>query len=253
MSEEKLLTLTESTLDKVKMQCGHSPTYRRGYDAKMEWTRLRIREGMRYTVALVNGHVAGMMETIPAEYAWRGIEAQGYLFIHCFWVVGKNRDHGYGRKLLSACLEDARGTNGVAVMVSKAHWLPTPKIFIKNGFTLADQAAPSFDLLVKQLNPGAPLPHFKPCAAPIQPGLTLYHSDQCPYTQNVAEIVNRVGEMLKLQVNIFHVNDARSAQSAPGFYGTLGYFYNGEMLTYHPAGTEKLLELLKPRLAARPG
>ncbi len=157
MSAEKLVTLTESTLGKVQMQCGHSPTYRRGYDAKIEWTRARIREGLRYTVMQVNGHTAGMMETIPGEYAWRGVEAQGYLFIHCFWVIGQNRGHGYGKKLLSACLEDARGTNGVAVMVSKAHWLPTPKIFLKNGFTLADHACPVFRFAGQATQPaGAP-------------------------------------------------------------------------------------------------
>lgn len=252
MSTEKLVTLTESTLGKVQMQCGHSPTYRRGYDAKIEWTRARIREGMRYMIMQVNGNNAGMMETIPAEYAWRGIEAPGYLFIHCFWVIGQNRRHGYGKKILSACLEDARGTNGVAVMVSKAHWLPTPKIFLKNGFTLADQANPSFDLLVKQLNSEAPLPRFKRPAATIQPGLTLYYSDQCPYYQNVPDIVKRVGEMIKVPVNIIHLEDARAAQAAPGFYGTLGYFFNGDFLTYHPTGTDKLLELIRPRLAAQP-
>jgi GNAT superfamily N-acetyltransferase len=252
MSDEKLVTLTESTMGRVQMQCGHSPAYRRGFEAKIEWTRARIREGMRYTIMQVKGHTAGMMETIPAEFAWRGIEAQGYLFIHCFWVIGQNRGHGYGKKLLSACLEEARGTNGVAVMVSKAHWLPTPKIFLKNGFTLADQAAPSFDLLVKQLNPEAPLPRFKGSASMIPPGLTLYHSDQCPYTQNVPDIVNRVGEMVKVPVNIIHLDNAREAQAAPGFYGTLGYFFNGELLTFHPTGTEKLLELLRPRLAGHP-
>ncbi len=33
----------------------------------------------------------------------------------------------------------------------------------------------------------------------------------------------------------------------------LGYFFDGELLTYHPAGTKKLLELLGPKLAGRNG
>jgi len=130
MSEVAMITLTESDLGKEQMFCGHSPTYRRGYDAKREWLRARLSEGMRYTLLRVNGYNAGLIEYLPGEYAWRGVDAKGYLFIHCFWVKGQNRRHGYGRMLLDACLKDAADTNGVAVVVSKAHWLPTPKVFL---------------------------------------------------------------------------------------------------------------------------
>jgi len=251
MNDTQIITLTEADLGKVQMHCGISPTYRRGYEAKIEWLRRRLREGMRYTLLQVKGRNAGMIEYVPGEYAWRGVEAKGYLFIHCFWVVGRNRKYGYGRQLLQACLEDAKGTNGVAVAVSKTHWLPTPKIFLKNGFELADQAPPSFDLLVKRFNPEAPPPRFKQNAQAIPPGLTLYHSDQCPYTQNVAAIVTQVSEQMKIPVNIVLVDSARTAQESPCRYGTLGYFFDGELLTYRPAGTKKLLELLAPKLAGR--
>ena len=250
MNAIKITPLTEADLGQIQMFCGHSPTYRRGYNAKIEWLHSRLQEGMRYTLLTVNGRNAGMVEYIPGEYTWRGIDAKGYLFIHCFWVIGQNRGHGYGRQLLQACLEDARGTNGVVVMVSKAHWLPTPKLFIKNGFELADQAQPSFDLLVKRFVPEAPLPRFKQNPQQPPPGLTLYNSDQCPYTQNVADIVTKVGGQLKLPVNIIHLDSTRAAQESPCPYGTLAYYFNGELLSYHPTGTEKLLELLKPKLAS---
>jgi len=246
MSNVSLITLAESDLGKVQMFCGHSPTYRKGYEAKIEWMRERLREGMRYTLLQVGGHNAGMIEYVPGEYAWRGVDAAGYLFIHCFWVIGRNRGHGYGRKLLETCLEDAIGKKGVAVVVSKAHWLPTPKLFLKNGFELADHADPVFDMLVKRFDPATPPPRFKRNASQIPPGLTLYHSDQCPYTQNVPDIVRKVGEQLKLPVNIIRVDDAVAAQESPCPYGMLGYFYDGKLLTYHPSGTEKLLELLHP-------
>jgi GNAT superfamily N-acetyltransferase len=249
MNDIKIITMIEADLGKVRMLCGHSPTYRRGYDAKIEWLQARLIEGMRYTLLQVNGNNAGLIEYIPGEYAWRGVEAKGYLFIHCFWVVGRNRGHGYGRQLLNACLEDARGTNGVAAVVSKTHWLPTPKLFLKNGFELADQVAPSFDLLVRRFRPEAPLPRFKSNVQKVPKGLTLYHSDQCPYTQNVPDIVTKVGEQLNFPVNIIHVENAREAQESPCPYGTLAYYYNGELLTYRPAGTKKLLELLEPKLA----
>jgi GNAT superfamily N-acetyltransferase len=248
-AEVKLVTLTEADLGKVQMFCGHSPTYRRGYNAKLEWMHQRIKEGMRYTLLQVNGYNAAMIETVPAEFAWRGVEAPGYWFIHCFWVVGRNRKHGYGRRLLEACLEDARGSRGVAVMVSKTHWLPTPKIFLKNGFELADHADPSFDLLVRRFDPQAPLPRFKKTASP-PPGLTLYHSDQCPYFQNLASIVEQVGEQLKLPVKLLKLDSPQAAQASPCPYGALGYFYNGELLTYAPVGTKRLVEMIEKKQAA---
>ena len=249
MSGIQIIPMAESDLGKVQMFCGHSPTYRRGYNAKMEWMQERLREGMRYVLLKVNNRNAGMMEYIPGEFAWRGVDAKGYLFIHWIWVIGQNRGHGYGRQLLASCLQDARGTNGVAVIASKSHWLPTPKLFLKNGFELADQAAPSFDLLVKRFNPDAPLPHFKRNTQKAPQGLTLYHSDQCPYTQNVPDITAQVGKQLNIPVKIIRLDSARAAQELPCPYGTLAYFYNGELLTYHPAGTKKLMELLAPKLA----
>jgi hypothetical protein len=87
----------------------------------------------------------------------------------------------------------------------------------------------------------------------IPPGLTLYHTNQCPYTQNIPSIVIQVGRQLNIPVNIVHIENARAAQRSPCIYGTLGYFFNGELLTYRPTGTKKLLELLEPKLTGHPG
>jgi hypothetical protein len=133
-------------------------------------------------------------------------------------------------------------------MVSKTHWLPTPKLFLKNGFEPVDQTLQSFDLLVKRFNPGASLPRFKHSKMKPPIGLSLYHSPQCPYTQNIPDIVTGVGEKLKIPVNITHLERAKAAQESPCAYGTLAYFYNGELLTYRPTGTKKLMEILEPKL-----
>jgi len=251
MKEIEIVTLDESNLGSVQMFCGHSPTYRSGYAAKISWVRERLREGMRYTLLRVNGNNAGLIEYIPGEYAWRGVEAQGYLFIHCFWVRGSYRKQGHGRRLLQYCLEDARGTYGVAVMVSRNHWLPTPKIFLKNGFELINHADPSFDLLVRRLDPNAPAPRFKRATAKIAPGITLLKSDQCPYTQNTANIARQVGEKIGVPVNIQDVDSHGTAQEVPCAYGTLAYYFNGEFLTYHPCGSEKLEQLLGEKATSR--
>lgn len=33
----------------------------------------------------------GFIEYLPGEHAWRAVHADGYLFIHCLWVVGKSK------------------------------------------------------------------------------------------------------------------------------------------------------------------
>jgi GNAT superfamily N-acetyltransferase len=244
----RIITLSDENLAEVQMLCGHSPTYRSGYLAKKNWVRERLQEGMRYTLVQVNGHNAGMMETIPGEYAWRGVDAKGYLFIHCFWVVGRNRKHGYGRQLLQAALEDAEQMNGVAVLTSDSHWLPTRKIFIKNGFEVADRM-PMFELLVRRNKSVAPLPRIIRSIHELPPGLTLFHGDQCPYFQNISSVVQVVGRELGLPVNIVRVTSAAQAQSSPCPYGVLGFFYNGKMIEYRPIGAQKLFAILKPMVA----
>jgi GNAT superfamily N-acetyltransferase len=251
MSDMTLVTLSESDLGKVRTLCGHSPTYRKGYDAKMEWLRLCLQEGMHYTLAQVNGWNAGMIEYLPAEYAWRGVDADGYMFIHCLWVVGRNRKHGYGRQLLDACLQESHGTHGVAVLSSKTHWLPTRRIFLKNGFEVVDEVPP-FELLAKRFDPQALLPRIRRNTHPFSPGLTLYYSDQCPYMQNMPLIVERVGEQLDVPVKLVHLQTARQAQESPCPYGVLGIFYNGELLDYRPIGSQSLVELLKKKMETQP-
>ncbi len=249
----EMITLDQSDLGRTRLFCGCSPTYRTGYTAKMNWLYDRLAEGMRYILLLANGQKVGMIECIPGERAWRGVDAAGYLFIHCFWVIGRNRKRGYGRRMLQECLDQAQGMNGVAVMVSRTHWLPTPRIFLKNGFESVDQASPSFELLVRRLNPLAPLPRFKRAEEEAALGLTLYYSEQCPYFQNMPRIVQQTGEQLGLSVRVVHLDNPQSAQNSPCAYGALGIFLNGELLDYRPRDMQTLLAMIEPKLAGRKG
>lgn len=244
MSTARLLTLQAEDLGKVQMLCGHSPTYRIGYRAKIEWARKRLAEGWRYTLLTVDGNNAGMVETAPAESAWRGVEAPGYRIIHCLWVVGHNRRHGYGRQLLEACLAEAQGTNGLAVLSSRSHWLPTRKLFLKNDFQRVDEEPP-FELLVFRLKEEAALPRIRRDKPEIPPGLVLYHSEQCPYMQNLPQVVGDVGEQLGIPVQVIHLESAAQAQAGPCPYGVLGIFLDGQFLDYRPLGTKSLLAAIE--------
>jgi len=249
--KEEIVTLTEDNLHKYRTFCGLSGRYLEGNRQKNEWLKERFCEGLRYKIYQVNGRKAGFIEYIPGEYAWRGVEAEGYLFIHCLWVIGKSKGHGYGRKLLEECWKDARNNHGVAVVVSKAHWLPTPKIFLKNGFEVVDHAQPSFELLVKRNSANAPLPRFKrnrQKANKYPNGLTFVKSAQCPYAYVMDEGIRNIGEELNIPVNIVESKKTREAQKLPCAYGTMGLFYNNELLTYHPTNNKKIIEMLEERM-----
>ena len=99
-----------------------------GFQRKLNWLKARFAEGMR--IKMLELPERGFIEYIPGEYAWRAINARGYMVIHCLWVVGKSRGKGYAGVLLNQCIEDARqsGMKGVAMVTSERIWLVGKKI-----------------------------------------------------------------------------------------------------------------------------
>jgi hypothetical protein len=105
----KIVDVNEANIDEYGLLCLKSKKNTEGYKKKIEWVKKRFKEGLRLKLLIVNERPKrgfksrGFIEYIPGEYAWRGISAKGYMIIHCIWVVGKNRQHGFGSKLLDLC------------------------------------------------------------------------------------------------------------------------------------------------------
>jgi len=56
-----------------------------------------------------DGQPSGYIEYLPGEFAWRGVEAAGFMLIHCVWVFSKRiSERAWGSILVEGCLEDAR-------------------------------------------------------------------------------------------------------------------------------------------------
>ena len=96
---------------------------------------------------------------MAGEYAWQGVDAYGYMVIHCMWVVGKYKNLGYGSLILHECLHDAEGMNSVAVVATTETRLPKNKLFVKHGFEKVDEMPP-LALYVKRFSDTAPIPKF---------------------------------------------------------------------------------------------
>ena len=219
-----------------------------GNQRKLSWIQQRFAEGMRLHIVHEAGRSVGFIEYIPGEYAWRAVVAPDYLVIHCLWVVGRAK--GYGSRLLELCLEEARALDlgGVAMVTSKGSWLAGSDILLKHGFRLVDEAAPSFELLVKAFD-GAPPPRFPTNWAERQarygPGLTVVRTDQCPYIQDATEDIIEVAEELGIGARVVELESARQVQEeSPSAYGAFGVVHDGALLSYRYLTRKELLAAL---------
>ena len=187
------------------------------------------------------GQPCGYIEYLPGEFAWRGVDAGGYMFIHCVWIYSKQHQRkGWGSILVEACLEDARRARmtGAAVMVREGPWLADRRLFLANGFETADTAPPDYQLLVRKFSAGAANPAFKKGwdqkLALYSQGLTIIRSSQCPHIAKFAADIAETAETeYHIRPTVVELESWRDAQNAPTPYAIFGLIYNGRLLADH--------------------
>ncbi len=247
----ELITVNAENVDKLGFFCYMSKRKAPGYRQKREWLEARFAEGMKLLmIHETGGRMVGFIEYIPGEYAWRAVNAPGYMVIHCLWVVGKGKGKGYGRRLIEACLEDARAQNkrGVVTVATDRVWMAKKDIFIKNGFEEVDQAPPSFHLLVRRFD-DAPLPTFpndwEARQAKFGAGLTIVRTPQCPYIDDAVHGVMQAAKEKGIPTKIVELHSAQEVREiSPSPYGVFGIVLDGKLFAYHyllPKDFEKLL------------
>jgi hypothetical protein len=89
----EIITVTAQNIETTGFFCYMSKKKSEGYGRKLKWLKDRFNEGMR--IKLLKLPERGFIEYIPGEHAWRAVHADGYLFIHCLWVVGKSKGKGF--------------------------------------------------------------------------------------------------------------------------------------------------------------
>jgi hypothetical protein len=134
-----------------------------GFQFKTEWLRQSFAEGLRFFMFRDGqGMPLGFIEFVPGEFAWRPVDASGWLFVQCLWVFPRGQKMaGLGSRLVQACVAEARATHaiGVAAMVSDGPWMAGKEVFLKNGFRSVG-AAGRFQLVIHRLRDG-PEPRFR--------------------------------------------------------------------------------------------
>lgn len=246
----RIIDINENNIDESVLFCKKTKTKLSGYKNKVKWIKARFKEGLKYKLLIVKENnketSRGMIEYIPGEYNWRGIQAEGWMVIHCIWVVGKHKNKGYGLKLLEEAIEDTKeqGMHGIVGMsAEKGGWIPKKKLFLSNGFEKVDEIEPNYSLYALFFNKDAPKPRFFPIDEQKRnkysgKGVTIIYSDQCPYIPDFVEELKESDKNGRLKT--IKINNCKEAQQNGIYpYGTYCIICDGEISLYkHPTRKE---------------
>jgi hypothetical protein len=233
--------------------CGIKDTEHEGHERKTKWLKTHLKKGLKAKVLLTEKNIQfGYIEYLPGEYAWRGVEAEGYMFIHCIWTFFKKYQRkGYGKLLIQACIDDAKKAKmkGVAAVARDKPWLAKSNVFLKNGFEVVDTAPPDYELLVRKFNKSAPNPKFKDNfekkLKKYGKGLTIIRANQCPHTIRFGDkIVEMAKKTFELKPRIVELKTYRDAQNAPTPYAVFAVIYNGRLLTDHQISATRFRNIM---------
>lgn len=214
-----------------------------GFQPKVQWLQRRFDEGLRYLLFRdERGKALAFLEFVPGEAAWRPVDADGWLFIHCLWVYREGQKvGGLGSRLIQACVEEARKQqrDGVAVMVSNGPWMVGAQIYLRNGFEVVDESD-RFQLLVhrfarrgKTAAPSTPQIRRQPDLAPYQNGLHLVYAPQCPMLPKSVHDLTEMAAENGLELQVTELATPRQAQQSPSLYGVYALLWNGRLLADH--------------------
>ncbi len=230
-----ITTVTSENLDKVGFFCYMSARKTPGYASKMSWVNDRLSEGLQIRMVLPP-EGRGFIEYIPGENAWRAVNAVGFLFIHCLWVVGRSKGQGVAAQLMDLCEQEALETNrvGVAMVTSEEHYMVKKKFLENRGYKSVDTAPPAYNLMVKKFKDG-PDPTFcgdwERKASFFGAGLTVLRAGQCPYLESAISGYTQMAKEIGVPIRDIILKSADEVrQKAPSAYGIFNLVYNGRYI-----------------------
>ncbi len=249
MNDVKIIEVDENNFEQYPPRC-FIDVKNEGHIKKVEWMLDRIKEGMKIKI-LHNekNKQIGFIEYIPGEYAWRNVDAAGYMFIHCVWITpNMNKNKGYASLLINESIEEAwkQKRNGVAVLTSNGSFMADKSVFLKNGFRSVDFFKPSFDLMVHQFKE-SPLPKINVpvISSDKYPGLHIVYSNQCPWVARSITELSGIAKENGIDVKISEIKTAEESQNAPTIYSVFNLIYNGKILSDHYISGTRFKNILK--------
>ena len=230
--------------------CGRKNPNNEGYRRKSDWLKKRYPEGLRLKVLRSPefGDI-GTIEYVLGNHAWRPVEAEGYLVIHCLTVAGKHKGKGLGSLLLDSCLRDAKKSKcrGVAVVTSSDSFMAGSDLFIKAGFVSVDRIPP-YELFIKKFKKAAPDPRFiverERVLKRYKKGLTILAADQCPMVPKCVKDIAEASRALGLKTKVVRVRSAKQSRELPTPYGVFSIVYDGKLLAERPISGRRFTNIM---------
>jgi hypothetical protein len=210
----------------------------KGYKSKIEWYRKQFENGLRIKIAVdESGKQLGFIEFVPAEFAWRPIKAENYLFIQCIMVYSnENRHKGIAGLLIEECEESAinSGKSGVCTITSSGPWMADKSLFAKVGFVPGGNKD-RFEIMYKSYNPEADMPEFIDWTENLSmySGWNLVYTDQCPWHDKSANDLYDTAVKNGVELKIHKFTTPIEAQYGPSGFGTFCLIKDGEVLEDH--------------------
>jgi ribosomal protein S18 acetylase RimI-like enzyme len=252
--ETEIITLNPDNIESEHICCaiGNDRTNQNRAAQKKEWLKQQFGNGFVFKKVNVRGKV--FIEYVPAEYAWKPLQATGYNMINCFWVSGRYKGQGHGRLLMEACIEDSKDTLGLVVITGKKSmpWLTDKKFYQKFGFETCDEAPPYFELLVNKFQKDAPTPRFKDVVRSgvieDQEGVVIMYSNQCPFHEDFVEIMLAEARNQGLPAKKIRIDSLADAQNVPYPTGLAGVYLNGKFLSYEIMTAKRFGKILQQQM-----
>lgn len=230
------------------------PTFR----LKVEWLGQRFAEGLGITALKQAGakKIAGFIEHVPGEFAWRAVDCKGFMFIHCLWVSSKSdRDKGYGSALVGAVVDKAKklGKNGVCVLTSNDAFMAKDVLFTKLGFKECDSTKVYKLMCLDFGGKTESKPRILDNSSRLKTmrGWHVLYSRQCPWVARLVTEMKPVFERNGINVAIEEIKTAKEAQAAPSIYGVFNLVHDGKILSERYISTTRLQNIIGKELGLK--
>jgi len=242
------INLTNENLEKEHISCLiRSKNTNKGICAKKAWLKRRISKGHVFRKLDVLG--TAFIEYALVEEAFVPIIGDNYIYIYCLFVEPKFKGLGYASDLLNYCINEARkaGKSGVCMLGSNPQkaWLSDTSFMIHHNFEVVDEIG-EYMLLAKSFD--GTIPSFTDSARRFkidEKGLTIYYSDQCPYTLNLLPKVKSYCDEHLVFLKLIHVDNLELAKGLPCVFNNLAVFYKGRFQTLNQIDKSFIERLIK--------
>lgn len=252
MNQINIITVTPENVSETGIFCIKNKEAL-GNQEKIRWCKLKGNEDLRIKIAVdSNNKQIGFIEYIPAELAWRPVEANNYLFIHCIAVFAKEtRNQNVGLSLIKECEQEARQLNkyGVCVTASKGTWMVDKRLFEKNGYQKVDELD-RFELMTKKFDPKSLSPkliNWKNQQKKYK-GWNIIYADQCPWHAKSVSDLKEVASEYGINLKVKKIENSIEAKKSPSGFGVYSLIRDGKLIEDHYLSRTRFENILKVEL-----